>query len=218
MHLHPPMIWAWDIEQQIHHGVTSPWICAPPTMRLDNLSGFIAFLLWSKRVWWWRPGWRGRGGPDLPGPAINDLSIRLLELWRWPVRAAGGGQCNFKAVWQGFFWEVILHENHSSSGKQLISIQMSRQESLRRLWNLCFQSTPWEALKNHGSGLQIYKIFVNPDFMKLKTLFIRLIIRIFQLVFLVETVFFFSQQISQQCFQPTYQRSRTEPKCLGKNL
>jgi hypothetical protein len=42
-------------------------------------------------------------------------------------------------------------------------------------------------------------------------LFIRLIIRLFQLVFLAETVFFLSQQISQQCFQPAYQHSRTAP-------
>jgi hypothetical protein len=55
-----------------------------------------------------------------------------------------------------------------------------------------------------------------PSFILLTTkhdygLFIRLIICFFQLVFFSRNNIFLSQQISQQCFQLTYQRNRTAP-------
>jgi hypothetical protein len=42
-------------------------------------------------------------------------------------------------------------------------------------------------------------------------LFIRLIIRLFQLVFLVGTVFFSHNKSANSVFQPAYQYSRTAP-------
>jgi hypothetical protein len=45
-----------------------------------------------------------------------------------------------------------------------------------------------------------------------KALFIRLIIRLFQLVFSAETVFFSHNKSTNNVFQPAYQHSRTAPK------
>jgi hypothetical protein len=51
-------------------------------------------------------------------------------------------------------------------------------------------------------------------------LFIRLIIRTFQLVFLAETVFFSHNKSANSIFQSAYQHSRTEPAwaCFSKIL
>jgi hypothetical protein len=45
-----------------------------------------------------------------------------------------------------------------------------------------------------------------------KALFIRLIIRLFQLVFSAGTIFFSHNKSANSVFQPAYQHSQTEPK------
>jgi hypothetical protein len=49
-------------------------------------------------------------------------------------------------------------------------------------------------------------------------LFIRLIIRLFQLVFSAETVFFSHNKSANSVFQPVYQHSRTEPIACTMDL
>jgi hypothetical protein len=55
---------------------------------------------------------------------------------------------------------------------------------------------------------------VSPSQPLIKAMFIRLIIRLFQLVFSVGAVFFSHNKSVNSVFQPDYQHSRTTPKIL----
>jgi hypothetical protein len=80
-----------------------------------------------------------------------------------------------------------------------INFEREKKSKVSRQHNTCKHWwVPEVTLRTPGKGTEV--------------LFIRLIIRLFQLVFLAETVFFSHNKSANSVFQPAYQHSRTAPE------